>query len=104
MDVLEKHKFKSESYSLMDEENYNNLFEADLLIIDDLGTELTNSFTISELFNIINSRIISGKKMIISTNLNVSELRDMYSDRIVSRIIGNFEVDLFFGKDLRFKK
>lgn len=104
MDVLERHKFKTESYSLMDEENYSNLFEADLLIIDDLGTELTNSFTISELFNIINSRIISGKKMIISTNLNVSELRDTYSDRIVSRIIGNFEVDLFFGKDLRFKK
>lgn len=102
MDVIEKYKFKTESFSILDEENYNNLFTSDLLIIDDLGTELINSFTISELFNIINSRINSKKKIIISTNLDIGKIGEFYTDRVLSRILGNFKIYEFYGTDLRF--
>lgn len=103
MEVIERYKFKTDSFSCLDEENYNNLFTCDLLIIDDLGTEMVNSFTASELFNIINSRLNSRKKIIISTNLSLSEIRNSYTDRIVSRIVGNFQMYQFYGSDLRFK-
>lgn len=103
MEVIERYKFKTDSFSYLDEENYNNLFTCDLLIIDDLGTEMVNSFTASELFNIINSRLNSRKKIIISTNLSLSEIRNSYTDRIVSRIVGNFQMYQFYGSDLRFK-
>ena len=82
---------------------YDSLFTADLLIIDDLGTELTNSFTNSQLFNIVNSRMIDGKKMIISTNLSPRELSAVYGDRIFSRIFHKFVPMAFFGKDLRWE-
>lgn len=103
MEVIERYKFKSETFSYLDEENYNNLFTCDLLIIDDLGTEMVNSFTASELFNIINSRLNARKKIIISTNLGLSEIRNSYTDRIVSRIVGNFQMYQFYGSDLRFR-
>lgn len=103
MEVIERYKFKTETFSYLDEENYNNLFTCDLLIIDDLGTEMVNSFTASELFNIINSRLNARKKIIISTNLGLSEIRNSYTDRIVSRIVGNFQMYQFYGSDLRFK-
>ena len=82
---------------------YDSLFSADLLIIDDLGTELTNSPTNSQLFNIVNSRMIDGKKMIISTNLSPRELSAVYGDRIFSRIFHKFVPMAFFGKDLRWE-
>ena len=102
MEVIEKYKFKTDSFSSIDEENYNNLFSCDLLIIDDLGTEMPNSFTNSELFNIINSRLNSKKKIIISTNLNLTQINEIYTERILSRILGNFTIYEFYGKDLRF--
>lgn len=101
MEVIEKYKFKTSSFSSIDEENYNNLFNADLLIIDDLGTELINSFTVPELFNIINSRLNAKKKMIISTNLDIGKIGEIYTDRILSRIMGNFQIYEFYGTDLR---
>jgi DNA replication protein DnaC len=73
----------------------------DLLIIDDLGTENVNAFTTSELFGIINSRMIEEKSTIISTNLKLVELKKVYSERFASRIIGNYNVYRFFGKDIR---
>ncbi|MBR0278171.1 MAG: ATP-binding protein [Clostridia bacterium] len=76
----------------------------DLLIIDDLGTEFRTQYTDSILFDIINTRIIDGASMIISTNLSSEELNSTYSARISSRIIGNFELMEFFGDDLRLKK
>ena len=82
---------------------YDSLFTADLLIIDDLGAELNNSFTNSQLFNIVNSRMIDGKKMIISTNLTPNELSAVYGDRIFSRIFHKFVPMAFFGKDLRWE-
>lgn len=75
--------------------------DADLLILDDLGAEFITQFTTSELFRIVNHRLLAGKKMIFSTNLNLSELTSTYSERIVSRIIGEFYALRFFGDDIR---
>ena len=78
--------------------------DCDLLIIDDLGTEFKNSFTQSVLYNLLNTRIISGKAMIISTNLDDSDLfKKQYDDRINSRLIGNFRSFKFAGEDIRIK-
>ncbi len=85
----------------------DNILNVDLLIIDDLGTESMNSVKFAELFNIINSRLLnSGKvtKTIISTNLSLQNLFATYDERIVSRIVGNYNICYFFGDDIRFKK
>jgi len=84
-------------------EKYQLLFDADLLIIDDLGTEFSNSFTNSELFNIINSRLLSNKKTIISTNLPPKGIIERYDDRIFSRLFSKYTILKFFGKDLRWQ-
>ncbi len=78
--------------------------ECDLLIIDDLGTELTNSFTVSALFRLLNERIALGKGIIISTNLGLSELQNAYTDRISSRIVEHFTLVPLFGRDIRIRK
>lgn len=86
-------------------EIYQNIIHVDLLIIDDLGAEALNSFKLSELFNIINSRLLfQGKhitKTIISTNLNMNNLLDTYSERIFSRLASYYHVCRFFGDDIR---
>ncbi|NLB82195.1 MAG: ATP-binding protein [Clostridiaceae bacterium] len=79
----------------------SSVTSAQLLIIDDLGTEFRNSYSDSILFDVINSRIIEQSPMIISTNLSIKDLKHIYSERICSRILGNFNVVLFFGDDLR---
>ncbi len=81
-----------------------DIYDCDLLIIDDLGTELTNSFVSSQLFSCLNNRFLRKKSTIITTNLSLSELRDRYSDRIFSRITSNYEVCKLTGKDIRMKK
>ncbi len=101
-DTIKKYRFSSAG-SELDESDYKAIFEADLLIIDDLGTELVNSFTISELFNIINTRILNRKKTIISTNLSPIEINKTYTDRIFSRITKHYEKLRFYGKDLRWQ-
>lgn len=86
---------------------YDNLLSVDLLIIDDLGTESMNKMKFSELFNIINSRLLNSNKItktIISTNLSLNNLFSTYDERIVSRFIGNYDICLFFGDDIRLKK
>ena len=80
---------------------YSDLYQCDLLIIDDLGTELTNQFTASQLFSLLNGRQLGKKSTLISTNFSLAELRDRYSDRIFSRITSNFEVCRLAGKDIR---
>ncbi|MBQ2964763.1 MAG: ATP-binding protein [Clostridia bacterium] len=77
------------------------LLETDLLIIDDLGVEFSTQFTVSCVYNIINSRILSGKPTIISTNLTPGELEDKYTQRITSRIIGSYISIKFIGRDIR---
>lgn len=87
---------------------YNNIINVDLLIIDDLGAEALNSFKLAELFNIINSRLLSQNnhvtKTIISTNLNMNNLLDTYSERIFSRLASYYSVCRFFGDDIRLAK
>ena len=81
-----------------------NLFNCELLIIDDLGTELTNSFVTSQLFSCLNERYIRHHATVISTNLSLEELRDRYSDRIFSRITSNFMLIKLTGPDIRLYK
>ncbi len=84
---------------------YDYLLNVDLLIIDDLGTEGTNQMKLVELFNIINSRLLNSKKVtktIISTNLSLQALFENYDERIVSRLVGNYDICYFFGEDIRF--
>lgn len=102
-EIIENHKFNKQSESEENKINYNMIFECDLLIIDDLGTEVGNSFTNAELFNIINERLITNKRVIISTNLSLEQLRDTYSERITSRVFNNFVPLKFYGEDLRYK-
>ena len=78
-----------------------NILDCDLLIIDDLGTELINSFTASSLFNCINERHLRRKSVIISTNLSLAELRANYSERVFSRIMSNYTLLKIYGDDLR---
>jgi putative DNA replication protein dnaC len=76
----------------------------DLLVIDDLGTELVNNFVNSELFHIINNRLLAGKGTIISTNLDLKAMRDNYTERITSRIINQYTTIPLYGEDIRGKK
>ncbi len=84
--------------------DYQNIFECDLLIIDDLGTELSNTFTVSQLFLCLNERILRRKSTIISTNLALGQLADIYSERTFSRISSNFTMIKLFGDDIRIQK
>ncbi|MBQ9983885.1 MAG: ATP-binding protein [Lachnospiraceae bacterium] len=85
-------------------EIYRYLYSCDLLIIDDLGTEFTNNFVASELYDILNTRLREGKSTIISTNLSLQELNERYSVRIASRIFGEYKVFHFYGNNIRLAK
>lgn len=80
------------------------IFDCDLLIIDDLGTELTNSFVSSQLFLCINERIMRKKSTIISTNLKLEDFSATYSERTFSRIASNYRMTKLVGKDIRIQK
>lgn len=86
------------------QETYRYLYNCDLLIIDDLGTEFTNSFVASELYNILNTRMREKKSTVISTNLNLQELTERYSDRISTRIFAEYKVYNFYGDNIRLAK
>jgi len=83
---------------------YDSIYNDDLLIIDDLGTEFNTAYTCSVLFDILNTRILNEKSTIISSNLSLNTLEKKYTDRVASRIIGNFEVMRFLGDDIRIAK
>jgi DNA replication protein DnaC len=80
------------------------LTECDLLIIDDLGTEMPGQFVTAALYSLLNDRLISGKPMLITTNLNVEEMGRRYSPQIASRIFGGFVGKTFIGNDIRILK
>ncbi|WP_099469601.1 ATP-binding protein [Konateibacter massiliensis] len=80
------------------------IFDCDLLIIDDLGTELTNSFVSSQLFLCVNERLLRRRSTIISTNLPLNRLLDTYSERTFSRISSNYTMIKLIGEDIRLKK
>lgn len=100
-DILSKGVFKKDEEAIA---AHQNIFDCDLLIIDDLGTELTNSFTTSQLFLCLNERILRKKSTIISTNLGMNELADIYSERVLSRISSNYTQIKLFGADIRILK
>ena len=87
-----------------DQDIIERYMTCDLLIIDDLGTEYSGNMSVSSLYNLVNTRLIENKSMIISTNLNPQEMNVKYDDSIVSRIFGNFTVLHFAGDDIRYKK
>ena len=78
--------------------------ECDLLIVDDLGTEMGGQFTVSALYTLLNDRLLAGKPMIISTNLNPEEFATRYSPQIASRLDGRFKLLFFLGDDIRVMK
>ena len=102
-DTLSKVKFDYKNTEDL-HKAYEDLFQCDLLIIDDLGTELTNNFVNSQLFSLINDRHLQQKAVIISTNLSLEDFRNRYSDRIFSRITSNYEICKITGPDLRMYK
>ncbi len=85
-------------------EDTTRYYECDLLIIDDLGTEVINQFTASILYDLINNRLLACRSTVISTNLSQEEFRTRYYDRITSRVFGEYLVLPFVGKDVRQQK
>ncbi len=98
--MYEDYKFGRNS----DKSVIDNLYNADLLVIDDLGAEPQNKNNISFLFDLICERLSYSRKFIINTNLNINEIAKAYSSRFASRICESFDVYKFFGDDIRIKK
>lgn len=102
-DVLSRNKFDYDNAEDM-KDMYRFILDCDLLIIDDLGTELNNSFTSSQLFYCINERMNMSRSTIISTNLTLARLRDSYTDRVTSRIMSGYRIIPLYGGDIRLLK
>lgn len=99
---FQEQRFHRSSYEMDENSDGTDRFtECDLLIIDDLGCEVSSQFTVSCLYQIINTRMLHHKSTIISTNLNQEELRKRYSDRITSRLFGEYKPLVFRGNDVR---
>ncbi len=101
-EVFSRHRFDYQAEEEL-KDTYQFILDCDLLIIDDLGTELNNSFTSSQLFFCINQRLQSGRSTIISTNLSLDRLRDEYTDRVASRVMSSYTVIPLYGEDIRLK-
>ena len=102
-DVFSRNKFDYDNAEDM-KDMYRFILDCDLLIIDDLGTELNNSFTSSQLFYCINERMNMKRSTIISTNLSPARLRDSYTDRVTSRIMSGYRMIPLYGGDIRLLK
>lgn len=96
LDRMERERFKGEGEGATDA-----ILECDLLILDDLGAEFSTQFSVAAVYNILNTRMQSGKPVIISTNLTIKELEKRYTRRITSRIFGTYTTLAFFGSDVR---
>ncbi len=100
--AFEAFRFRDKSRPVSEEASIQELIQnIDLLIIDDLGTEFSTALSVSDLFYCINQRILLQKATIISTNLSLSQISKVYSDRTFSRISGNYQLLKLFGPDLR---
>jgi len=104
IDILETNTFGHADADPQDANMFDYIFDCDLIIIDDLGTEMNNSFVTSQLFLCINERILHNKSTIISTNLSLEDLKDRYSERFFSRIISDYQIFPIIGEDIRVKK
>ncbi|WP_180270760.1 ATP-binding protein [Sporanaerobium hydrogeniformans] len=102
--LFQESRFHREDMEETEKDLLSTLFSVDLLIIDDLGTESSSTFIGPDLFDVLNGRFLNQLSTIISTNLEPHEWNNYYSDRIVSRIIGNYIAFPFFGTDIRFLK
>lgn len=96
---IEKEKFTGENRGA-----YESMTNCDLLVIDDLGAEMATSFTKSALYNLVNTRLLSGRPTIINTNLSMKEIETRYTARISSRLIGSYDAYKFIGNDIRQQK
>ena len=103
-DLMAGYSFHRENHSVYSQISMDELIHCDLLIIDDLGTEMTNSFTDSALFDCLNERLVHHKSTIISTNLSLRGLQERYEERIFSRTAGNYTPLKIFGDDIRIHK
>lgn len=103
LDMFEKLKFGRYDDSDTERAEYaaKYVYDVDLLIIDDLGTEFISSYTTAVLFDIINSRIAARKSTVISSNFSLEKINEMYGPRVSSRIEGSFDIFAFLGQDLR---
>lgn len=99
-DLLAEESFSRKKDNFFTED----ILSCELLIIDDLGTELRNSFTVSSLFNCLNERLLRQHSTIISSNLSLEDLQREYNDRLFSRILGNYKILKIYGDDIRFLK
>ena len=95
MDIASDSEFKHK------DDPYKDMMETELLIIDDLGTELMNSFVVSAVYRLINERLLSERRTVISTNLFPSDIAERYNERVFSRIAGNYQLIRMTGPDLR---
>ncbi len=98
---LEQAKFNPSEESRREAAKFT---DCDLLIIDDLGTEMPGQFVTAALYTLLNDRILEGKPMVISTNLNVDEMSRRYTPQIASRLHGSFQRLTFVGEDIRVLK
>lgn len=103
-DLLSQAAFGREKTVSVSQQAYPYIFDCDLLIIDDLGTELPNTFTVSQFFLCINERILRKKSTLISSNLDMEALRNIYSERTLSRIISCYTIRQLPGNDIRIRK
>ena len=94
-------KLEKDKFGKTDTNTEETILDCDLLIIDDLGAEFTTQFTVSALYNIVNSRELEGKPTIISTNLMPEQLTKAYGERIASRILSDYVMLYFDGSDIR---
>jgi len=96
--------FSQEVFQHTGEEAYSNIFDAELLVIDDLGTESSNRMVEAWMFQIINERHLRGGSTVISTNLSLQGISELYTERVYSRIMENYELLPLFGRDIRIEK
>ena len=78
--------------------------QCDLLILDDLGTEMNTSLSVSAIYEVLNSRLREGRSTVVSSNLDTEEIARRYSPQIASRLAGSFDVLNFLGSDIRLRK
>ncbi len=103
-ELFSRYTFENEDEDGTANDMLQFILDCDLLIIDDLGTELSNSFTNSKLFYCLNERFMRRKSVLISTNLTLDKINQVYSERIFSRLSSNFTLLKFYGEDIRIKK
>ncbi len=92
---------ENEHFTLKSQQSYNAAINCDLLVIDDLGSEFITPYIKTLLYNIVNTRLLAKKPMIINTNLSMAEIENLYTPRIASRLIGTFTAKKFTGRDIR---